>query len=371
MDPIYLDYNASTPIAPEVVQAMQPFLVDYYGNPSSQHWASAKASEALQQARSQVASLLGCTPQEVVFTSGGSEANNHALKGVFFALREKGNHIITTKIEHPAILSPCQFLEKLGAKITYLGVDRFGQVSVEEVERAITKDTILISIMHANNEVGTIQPIHQISQLAKKHGILLHTDAAQSVGKIPTLVHDLGVDLLSLAGHKLYAPKGIGVLFIREGTPIEPFVHGAGHEGGRRAGTENLLLIAGLGKACDLAKKELENSHIQSLRDHFERNLKAHFGDKIVVNGHPTDRLPNTLSVSFIGEIGSDILSRVPAIAASTGSACHSGQIQLSAVLREMGLDPSIGLGTIRFSVGRYTNHEQIDRAVQLLVEVL
>jgi cysteine desulfurase len=371
MEQIYLDYNASTPIAPEVADAMQPFLTDYYGNPSSQHWASAKAAEALQQARAQVASLLGCTPQEVVFTSGGSEANNYALKGVFFTLKEKGTHIITTKVEHPAILNPCHFLEKLGAKVTYLDVDQFGQISVKELEQAITKDTILISIMHANNEVGTIQPIKEISKIAKKHGILLHTDAAQSVGKIPTLVNDLGVDLLSLAGHKLYAPKGVGVLFIREGTPIEPLIHGAGHEAGRRAGTENLLLIAGLGKACELAKQALDNANLAAVRDHFEQKLKAHFGDQIVINGHPTDRLPNTLSVSFIGQIGSEILSRVPAIAASTGSACHSGQIQLSAVLREMGMDAHTGLGTIRFSVGRFTTVEQIDRAVQLLIEAL
>lgn len=371
LDKIYLDYNASTPIDPQVSQAMQPFMSDFFGNPSSDHWASDKAREAIKLARSQVAALLDCQSEEIVFTSGGSEANNHALKGVFFALREKGNHIITSKVEHPAIISPCQFLEKLGAEVTYVGVDQYGRVSVEEVEQAIRKDTILISIMHANNEVGTIQPIQEISQLAKKHGIFLHTDAAQSVGKIPTRVNELGVDLLTVAGHKMYAPKGIGALYIRQGTPIESFIHGAGHESGRRAGTENILFIAGIGKACDIAKEMITNNHIQMLRDEFEQQLKFHFGDKIVVNGHPSYRLPNTLSVSFVGQTGQDILKQIPQIAASTGSACHSGQIQLSAVLKEMNVTPEVGLGTIRFSLGRYTTAEEIQKAVQLLQGIL
>jgi len=371
LDKIYLDYNASTPIDPQVAQSMQPFMSDYFGNPSSDHWASEKAGEVIKLARTQVAALLGCQTEEIVFTSGGSEANNHALKGVFFALREKGNHIITSKIEHPAIISPCQFLEKLGAEVTYVGVDQYGRVSPEEVEQAIRKDTILISIMHANNEVGTIQPIQEISQLAKKHGILLHTDAAQSVGKIPTRVDELGVDLLTVAGHKMYAPKGIGALYIRKGTPIESFIHGAGHESGRRAGTENILFIAGIGKACEIAREKLTDQSIQILRDEFEDQLKRHFEDKVVVNGHPTHRLPNTLNVSFVGQTGQDLLSKIPQIAASTGSACHSGQIQLSAVLKEMNVTPEVGLGTIRFSLGRYTTREEIQKAVQLLQGVL
>lgn len=371
MEKIYLDYNASTPIDPQVAQSMQPYLTDFFGNPSSDHWASYKAGEAVKLARSQVASLLNCQPDEVVFTSGGSEANNYALKGVFFALKEKGKHIITSRIEHPAILAPCQFLESLGADVTYVGVDSYGRVSVDEIERAIRKDTILISIMHANNEVGTIQPIGEIAALAKKHGILVHTDAAQSVGKVPTRVDELGVDLLTVAGHKMYAPKGIGALYIRKGTPIESFIHGAGHESGRRAGTENVLLIVGLGMASEIAKGKLEDSNIQQLRDEFEHKLKDHFADQLVVNGHPHHRLPNTLSVSFVGQAGQDILKRIPQIAASTGSACHSGQIQLSSVLREMKVDPQVGLGTIRFSLGRYTTIEEINQAVQLLKEAL
>lgn len=371
LERIYLDYNASTPIDPQVATAMQPFMGEYFGNPSSDHWASTKAGEAIKEARSQVAALLACQTKEIIFTSGGSEANNHALKGVFFALREKGTHIITSKIEHPAIISPCQFLEKLGAEVTYVGVDKYGRVSVEEIEQAIRKDTILISIMHANNEVGTIQPIQEISLLAKRNGILFHTDAAQSVGKVPTLVDDLGVDLLTVAGHKMYAPKGVGALYIRKGTPIESFIHGAGHESGRRAGTENVLFIAGLGKACDLASETLENNDTLHLRNEFEAELKQHFGDLIVINGHPISRLPNTSSISFIGHIGQEILKKIPQVAASTGSACHSGQIQLSPVLREMNVKPEVGLGTIRFSLGRFTTEQEIQRVIQYLKEGL
>jgi cysteine desulfurase len=371
LETLYLDYNASTPIAPEVADVMQPFLFDYFGNPSSPHWAATYAKEALVNARQQVSALLGSSPDEIIFTSGGTESNNHALKGVYFAMREKGTHIITTKIEHPAILRPCRFLEGLGAKVTYLGVDRFGMVSLDDIERAITDETILISVMHANNEVGTIQPIESIAKLARKYGVLLHSDAAQSAGKIPTVVDDLGVDLLSLAGHKLYAPKGVGALYVRKGTPIEPFIHGAGHEEGRRAGTENVLLLAGLGKACELAAGDLVSGHLKEMRDEFWQQLKDHFGDKIVLNGHPSLRLPNTLNVSFVGEMGSDILARIPQIAASTGSACHSGQVELSSVLKEMNISEYAGLGTIRFSVGRFTKRDQIERAVKLLKEAV
>ncbi len=369
MQQIYLDYNASTPIAPEVAQAMKPFLSDYYGNPSSTHWAGTVARQALETARAQAANLLGCAPEEVVFTSGGSESNNHALKGVFFALKEKGSHIITTQIEHPAIINPCKFLEKLGAKVTYVGVDHYGQVSPSDLEKAITKETILLSVMHANNEVGTVQPIAEIAKIAKKYNILLHTDAAQTVGKIPTRVADLGVDLLSVAGHKLYAPKGIGALYIRRGTPMESLVHGALHESGRRAGTENILLSVGLGKACELAAKNIGNTQTKHLRDYFWDELKRHFAAGIVLHGHPEQRLPNTLSVSFVGKIGQDILKNIPELAASTGSACHSGNVQLSPVLKAMKVEEGIGKGTIRFSLGRYTTKEEIDEAIRLLRE--
>lgn len=368
---IYLDFNASTSIAPEVAETMNPFLSRHYGNPSSHHWAGEPAKEAIEQARRQVAELLGCAPGEIVFTSGGSESNNHAIKGTFFALKEKGNHIITTQIEHPAVINPCRFLEKLGAEITYVGVDRYGRVDPEEIGKAITSKTILISLMHANNEVGTIQPIEEISKMAKRHGILFHTDAAQSVGKIETKVDELGVDLLSVAGHKLYAPKGVGALYIREGTPIEPFIHGAGHESGRRAGTENILLIVGLGKACEIAKKYLGDPGILELRDRFWEMLQGNFGGEVVLNGHPAYRLPNTLNVSFAGRVGSEILARLEGVAASTGAACHSGSVELSPVLKAMGISPEIGMGAIRFSLGRTTTIVELKAVAERLKEVL
>lgn len=367
MKKIYLDYNASTPIAPEVAEVMMPFLVDHYGNPSAIHWAGKWAKEAVEIARKQVAGLLACDPNEVIFTSGGSESNNHALKGVYYALQQKGRHIITTQIEHPAVINPCRFLETLGAKVTYVDVDRYGKISPAEIEEAITEQTILISVMHANNETGTIQPIKEIASIAKKHNILFHTDAAQSVGKIPTRVDELGVDLLSVAGHKLYAPKGIGALYIKMGTPIESFVHGAGHERGRRAGTENVLLAVSLGEACKLAASGMNDIKIKELRDYFWHDLKSHFKERIVLNGHPEERLPNTLNVSFIGKIGQDILDNIPMLAASTGSACHSGNIHLSPVLKAMDVDEHAGKGAVRFSLGKYTTKEEIDIALQWL----
>lgn len=367
MGKIYLDYNASTPIAPEVKEAILPFLSDHYGNPSTTHWAATAAKEAFESARKQVAGLLGCDSAEVVFTSGGSESNNYVIKGVYSALKEKGNHIITTRIEHPAVLQPCHYLESIGAKVTYVGVDRFGQVSAKEIEEAITNETILVSVMHANNEVGTIQPLQEISKITKKHQIILHTDAAQSVGKISTKVDELGVDLLTIAGHKLYAPKGVGALYIRKGTPIEPFIHGAGHENGRRAGTENILLAVGLGEACILAERYLKENQMLELREYFWHRLKETFKEGVVLNGHPLKRLPNTLNVSFTDHIGSEILDKTPQLAASTGAACHSGQIELSTVLKEMGVSEKIGKGTIRFSLGRYTSKDEIDEALCLL----
>jgi len=368
---IYLDFNASTPIAPEVARAMKPFLKQHYGNPSSLHWAGAPAKEATEHARKQVASLLQCKPEEIVFTSGGSESNNHAIKGVFFVLKERGNHIITTQIEHPAVLNPCRFLEKLGAEVTYVGVDRYGRTDPKEIEKAIHPETVLITVMHANNEVGTIQPIEEISKIARKHGIVFHTDAAQSMGKIKTHVNGLGVDLLSVAGHKLYAPKGVGALYIREGTPIEPFIHGAGHESGRRAGTENVLLVVGLGKACEIAKKYIDNRKIQSLRDRFWEKLQKTFGDEVVLNGHPIFRLPNTLNISFVGKAGGEILSQLDGVAASTGAACHSGSVELSPVLEAMGISPEVGMGAIRFSLGRTTTVEELNKVIKLLKNTL
>ncbi|WP_462411723.1 cysteine desulfurase family protein [Neobacillus sp. Marseille-QA0830] len=370
MKKIYLDYNASTPLDPEVIDAMMPLLHDFYGNPSALHWSGKPVKELLQTARDQVAGLIGCSPREIIFTSGGSEANNMALKGYYFKNRHKGTHIITSKIEHPAILNPLRFLEQLGAKVTYVGVDQYGRVSPEEIEQAITKETILITIMHSNNEVGTLQPIHEIGRIAKQHGVAFHTDGSQSVGKIAIDVNELKVDMLTIAGHKLYAPKGIGALFIRGGIELEPLIHGAGHEFGLRAGTENTLLAVGLGMACETAGIQLKNHSLEELRDYFWKHLKNHFGEQVVLNGHLEERLPNTLNVSFVNRIGQDILDRMPSLAASTGSACHAGNIELSPVLKEMGVTEEVGMGAIRFSLGRKTTKEEIDQVLAWLKEI-
>lgn len=371
MQRIYLDYNASTPIDPAVVAVMRSLLEEGYGNPSSGHWASAPAKAALDEARSRVAALLGCAAAEIVFTSGGSEANNLALKGLFYQRGDRPSHVITSQIEHPATLAPCRFLERLGATVTYVPVDGSGLVDPDDIRKAISKETFLISVMHANNEVGTIQPIPDIAKIARAHGVLLHTDAAQSVGKIATRVDELGVDLLSVAGHKLYAPKGIGALYVRRGITVEPLIHGAGHEDGRRAGTESALLAAALGKACEIAQSWTDMPAVRQLRDQFWQRLRTIFGDQVVLNGHPGQRLPNTLNVSFIGRVGADILAQMPAIAASTGSACHSGQIALSPVLQAMGISAESGLGAIRFSLGRSTTREEIEEVVTQLRRVL
>ena len=364
---IYLDFNATTPIAPEVATAIDQVLTGPFGNPSSEHWAGLPARQAVEKARTQVAALLHCNSDEVIFTSGGSESNNHALKGVFFAQGGRGGHIITTQVEHPAVLNPCRFLERLGASVTYLPVDRFGRVDPDDVRDALTPSTILISVMHANNEVGTLLPPSEIARIARERGILCHTDAAQSAGKIPVGVDELGVDLLSLAGHKLYAPKGIGALYVRKGVCLEPLIHGASHESGRRAGTENILLDVALGAACELAQSWLALESIRQLRDLFWELLQTRFGTGVVLNGHPTERLPNTLNVSFVGKIGSTILSGLEGVAASTGSACHSGSVELSPVLKAMKVPPEIGMGAIRFSLGRTTTREEIEQVVSRL----
>jgi cysteine desulfurase len=371
MPTIYLDYNASTPIAPEVAAVMRHAMEGAYGTPSSGHWAGTPARQMVDKARQQVADLLGCAAQEVVFTSGGSEANNFALKGVFFRSKRSRPHFITTRVEHPAIATPLQFLETLGATVTWLPVDDTGRIDPDDLRRAITPDTVLISIMHANNEVGTIQPIEDCSSIAREHGIPFHTDAAQSVGKIPTRVDDLGVDLLTIAGHKLYAPKGIGALYIRTGIDLEPLIHGAGHEGGQRAGTESALLAAALGQACVLARDLAPMREVQALRDRFWTMLQEHFGDRVVSNGHPDNRLPNTLNVSFVGRVGAEILTAVPEVAASTGSACHSGRIELSPVLDAMGVAREVGMGAIRFSLRRCTTKQALDAVVAALKKAL
>jgi cysteine desulfurase len=350
---------------------MRPLLEGTFGNPSSGHWAGTPAKSALENARRDVAGLLGCAADEVIFTSGGSEANNLALKGVFFALRDKGNHIVTSAIEHPATITTCKFLKRLGAKVTYLPVDHHGRVDPDDLRHAITPKTILISIMHANNEVGTIEPIEEISRIAREHGALLHTDAAQSIGKIATDVTVLGVDLLSMAGHKFYAPKGVGALYVRRGTPLEPLIHGADHEFGRRAGTESALLAVALGTASKLASDLRPMKRVRGLRDHFWQALHTRFTGGVVLNGHSEYRLPNTLNVAFPNRVGADILARLDGVAASTGSACHSGRVELSPVLAAMGIRPEVGMGAIRFSLGRYTAIEDIDAVVDRLTDVL
>src|SRR5574341_30938 len=331
---IYLDFNASTPLAPEVVEAMRPFLTEHFGNPSSLHWAGAPAKAAVERARGQVAALLGGAPDEIVFTSA---------------------------VEHPAVREPLRFLETLGARVTVVPVDRDGRVDPEDVRKALTPRTILVSVMHANNEVGTIQPIAEIAAIAKAAGVPMHTDAAQSVGKIATRADDLGVDLLSVAGHKLYAPKGVGALYVRRGTRIEPFMHGAGHERGRRAGTENVLLDVGLGAACEVAARWIGMPAVRELRDRFEARLKELLGAGVTVNGGGAERLPNTSSVNFVGQVGADVLARLSGVAASTGSACHAGSVELSSVLAAMGVAPNEGMGAVRFSLGRTTTWEELD----------
>jgi cysteine desulfurase len=368
MERVYFDYNATTPLAPEAAAAMRPFLDQEYGNPSSRHWAGQRARDAIDRARSQVATLLHCEPGEIVFTSGGTEANNSALAGVFFrSQRTKPPHFIISCVEHPSISNVASFLERLGAEVTRVPVDRFGQVDPESVRRAMRSNTALVSVMHANNEVGTIQPIREISSIARDHGVLMHSDAAQTVGKLPVNVQDLGLDLLSVAGHKMYAPQGVGALFIRQGVALEPFLHGAGHEGGRRAGTENVLEIIALGAACDLMGNKIDVPVICELRDQFWRLIRERFGERVVLNGHPVERLPNTLNVSFVGCHGHEILSRIPDLAASTGSACHEGAHQLSPVLRAMGVPDAVGMGAIRFSIGRDSTIQEVESVVEEL----
>ena len=342
-----------------------------YGNPSSPHWAGEPARVIVDEARRKVARLLGCSPGEIVFTSGGSESNNQVLKGVFFARQAPGAHIITSAVEHPAIVEPCRFLERLGARVTWLPVDTAGQVSADDLRQAITSDTILISIMHANNEVGTLQPVGECARIAREHGIPFHTDAAQSVGKVPTNVDELGVDFLTIAGHKLYAPKGIGALYVREGIEFEPLIHGAGHESGRRAGTESALLAAALGEACELACDLSGVPKIALLRDRLWTALKGCYGDRVVLNGHPQERLSNTLNVSFLDYQGHELLASLPELAVSTGSACHAGSVEISPVLQAMGVSPEVGAGAVRFSLGRTTTAEEIEIAIERLTRFL
>ncbi|MBN2413547.1 cysteine desulfurase [candidate division KSB1 bacterium] len=372
MKPIYLDYNATTPVDPEVAEAMLPYLTEHFGNPSSSHWYGKQASKAVETARGQVAELINAATDEIIFTGGGSEANNLAIKGYAAASREKGNHIITSSIEHPAVLEVCKDLETRGYRITHLLVNEFGIINLHDLEKAIIPGTILITIMHANNEVGTIQPVSAIGRIARDKNIAFHTDAAQSVGKIPVDINDLQVDMLSIAGHKLYAPKGVGALYVRRGTNLHKQIHGAAQEFNLRAGTENVPEIVGLGKACEIMKRDKQKNmrHMLQCREQLYKGLKAGI-QNIKLNGHTEKRLPNTLNTSFPGVKASTILSSMTDVAASAGAACHSDHIDISHVLKAMNLSPEIAMGTIRFSVGKTTTHDDIEKAVNIIVNTV
>ena len=372
MSEIYLDYNATTPIDPLVAEAMLPYIHGLFGNPSSGHSFGLASRQGVDHARRQVAGLLGCDEDDLIFTSGGTEANNHAIKGVAGAYRDRGNHIITTQVEHPAVTEVCRYLEAHGFRVTYLPVDEDGLVSPRQVESAITSDTLLVTVMHANNEVGTIQPISEVAEIAHRYGALAHSDCAQSVGKIPVRVDDLGVDLLSVAGHKLYAPKGIGALYIRPGVRLEKLMHGAGHEQGRRAGTENVIEMAGLGKACELVGRNLAGyaRHMAEMRDRLERGI-LEAGMDARVNGHKEKRLPNTTSISFRGREADRILANLPTVAASAGAACHSDRVEVSHVLAAMNVPEEYAMGTLRLTVGRFTTIDEINRAIVEIAEVV
>jgi len=364
---IYLDYNATTPVAPEVFRAMQPFLEAEFGNPSCDYPLGLSAREAVHQARREVAALLGCGPEAVVFTSGATEANNTVLKGV--AYHHGRGRIITAATEHPAVLAPCRYLQSQGFALTILTVDGAGRVDPDDVRRALTPDTILISVMHANNETGALQPIREISALAREAGVKFHTDAAQSVGKIPVGVDDLQVDFLTVAGHKFYAPKGVGALYVRPGAAFTPLLHGASQEGGRRAGTENVPYMVALGEACRLARERLPGvgAHLQGLRDRLHGLLSTGFPG-LILNGPELERLPNTLNVSFQGLAGCELMNGLPELAASLGSACHAGQEAISPVLAAMGVPAAVARGAVRFSVGFPTTLAEVEEAAALLL---
>lgn len=372
MKPIYLDYNATTPVDPRAAEAMLPFIHEHFGNPSSSHIFGTTAKKAVEKARKQVTEMLHCQIDEVIFTSGGSESNNYAIKGAAHAYRHKGNHIITSSVEHPAVIEVCRYLEEQGYNVTYLRVDEYGLVDPHQVEDAITPQTILITIMHANNEVGTVEPIAEVAEITHRHGVLVHSDCAQAIGKIPVRVDELNVDLLSVAGHKLYAPKGIGALYIHPGVKLEKFIHGANHEMNWRAGTENVIEIVGLGEACELINQNLSKyqEHMQKMRDRLENGLKKRVPN-IRINGHPEKRLPNTSSLSFKGLEANTILSELSQVAASAGAACHSDRVEVSSVLEAMQVPLEYAMGTIRLSVGRFTTTAEIDQAIDEITQVV
>jgi cysteine desulfurase len=367
-DPIYLDHNATTPVLAEVVDAMLPYLREHFGNPSSGHVYGRRAHDAVERARAQVAALLGCDDGEVIFTSGGTEANNLAIRGVAEACSER-RHVVSSVIEHPATEKPCVWLERHGWTVTRIAVDGEGQANLDEAHEAISPDTALVTVMHSNNETGVLQPIAELARAAHSQGALMHADAAQSVGKVAVDVRELDVDLLSVAGHKLYAPKGVGALYARRGAPLIPFVLGAGHERGLRPGTENVAGIVGLGTACEIAERDLQSvaARMMRLRDEFWERLQSGVPG-LQLNGHPTLRLPNTLNVRFPQASGNAVLAGAPELAASTGSACHAGQESSSAVILAMGIPAEEAIGSVRLTLGRGTTHDDVVLAAAALV---
>jgi len=367
---IYLDHNATTPLDSAAAAAMKEVMEEDFGNPSSAYALGKKAKERIDQARQDVASLLGCSAHEVIFTSGGSESNNTVLKGIIDFRRPADFHIILSAVEHPAILNPALFLMELGVDVTFLPVDRFGMIDAEDVRKALQPSTALISIMLANNETGTLLPVKEVGALAREKDVPVHTDAAQAVGKIPVDVYDLGVDFLTVAGHKLYAPKGIGALFVKQGRTLTPLIHGASQEMGKRAGTESTLLSVGLGAACRVARDRIAEDvlHARALRDRLESLLFKGI-DGLVLNGHPHRRLPNTLNISVPAVEGAKILDALPSLMASTGAACHDRSVKLSHVLSAMGVPPEVGMGALRLTVGRSNTMEEIEQAAALIVE--
>lgn len=373
-DIIYMDHSSSTPTNQRVIEAMAPYFNKYYGNPLSLYALAQESAKAREAAREKVAKLLNAKVGEIIFTSGGTEANNFAIKGVAFANENKGNHIITSKIEHHSVLNTCKWLEKRGFNVSYIGVDKYGIVDLDELENSITDKTILITIMHANNEVGTIEPLSEIARVAKDNNIYLHTDAVQTVGKVKVEVNELGVALLTLSGHKFYGPKGVGALFIKKGTKIDPLLHGGHHEQNKRAGTENVPGIVGLGVACEIAMEEMggENKRLRDLRDSLEEGLTERIED-VIVNGHPEKRLSGVLNICIKHIEGESMLLHLDnnSIAASSGSACTSGSLEPSHVLTSMGIPPEVAHGSLRFSLGHSNTIHDINKVIEVLPQIV
>jgi cysteine desulfurase len=371
---IYMDYNATAPVHPEVLEAILPFYRERFGNPSSIHWAGRMVKGAVEEAREEVAALIGCAPSEIVFTSCGSEADNMAIKGIAAANRSRGNHIVTTAVEHPAVLNTCLYLEHEGFRVTRLPVDRQGLVDLDELQAAISGETIVVSAMFANNETGVLFPVKEIGAICRERGVFFHCDGVQAVGKVPVNCHDMDIGLLSLSGHKLGAPKGIGALVVRKGIKLHPLIHGGAQERNRRAGTENVAGIVALGKACQVAKEEMpaESARLRGLRDRLEEGIMAIY-PRAGLNGHREKRLPTTANISFTGLEADSLLLNLDlkGIAVSSGSACSSGTLKLSPVLAAMGIDPAAAKGSIRFSLGRDNGDADVDHVLGVLPEIL